>query len=195
MTHSIPPPASLNARSLIQLLASEDDEVVSIACYDIGEFARFYPNGRTYVPHHMQRTASAMCPTHCFRAIQTPAVKLFGPSQSLIPYHPWLSHRPRPPPQHREALRGEGEDHALDRAQRPRGGPLRPPVRLQGAWQGGLDGTGRGCMMRWRDGCGMCGVWRRLFGAHTRTPSIPHHTTDHGQQVGVCAGIRTGRTM
>lgn len=34
-------------RSLIQLLASEDDEVVSIACYDVGEFARFYPNGRT----------------------------------------------------------------------------------------------------------------------------------------------------
>lgn len=36
-------------RSLIQLLQSEDEEVVSIACYDIGEFARFYPNGRNVV--------------------------------------------------------------------------------------------------------------------------------------------------
>lgn len=31
---------------LITLLSSKDEEVVSIACYDIGEFVRFYPNGR-----------------------------------------------------------------------------------------------------------------------------------------------------
>uniref|UniRef100_I2CP76 V-type proton ATPase subunit H n=1 Tax=Nannochloropsis gaditana (strain CCMP526) TaxID=1093141 RepID=I2CP76_NANGC len=36
-------------KSLISLLASEDEEVVAIACYDIGEFARFYPNGRSIV--------------------------------------------------------------------------------------------------------------------------------------------------
>jgi len=31
---------------LIALLSSKDDEVAAIACYDIGEFVRFYPNGR-----------------------------------------------------------------------------------------------------------------------------------------------------
>lgn len=31
---------------LITLLSSKDEEVVAIACYDIGEFVRFYPNGR-----------------------------------------------------------------------------------------------------------------------------------------------------
>jgi len=34
---------------LISLLGSDDDEIVSIACYDIGEFCRFYPNGRGVV--------------------------------------------------------------------------------------------------------------------------------------------------
>ena len=32
---------------LITLLSSKDQEVVAIACYDIGEFVRFYPNGRS----------------------------------------------------------------------------------------------------------------------------------------------------
>ena len=32
---------------LIALLSSRDEEVVAIACYDIGEFVRFYPNGRS----------------------------------------------------------------------------------------------------------------------------------------------------
>lgn len=36
---------------LIELLKSEDKSVVSIACYDIGEFVRFYPSGRTIVRH------------------------------------------------------------------------------------------------------------------------------------------------
>lgn len=31
---------------LIALLSSKDDEIAAIACYDIGEFVRFYPNGR-----------------------------------------------------------------------------------------------------------------------------------------------------
>jgi V-type H+-transporting ATPase subunit H len=31
---------------LIALTASNDEEVQSIACYDIGEFVRHYPNGR-----------------------------------------------------------------------------------------------------------------------------------------------------
>ena len=31
---------------LIALLSSKDEEVASIACHDIGEFVRFYPNGR-----------------------------------------------------------------------------------------------------------------------------------------------------
>ena len=32
---------------MIALTASHDEEVQSIACYDIGEFVRHYPNGRT----------------------------------------------------------------------------------------------------------------------------------------------------
>lgn len=31
---------------LIALLSSKDDEISAIACHDIGEFVRFYPNGR-----------------------------------------------------------------------------------------------------------------------------------------------------
>lgn len=34
---------------LIDLLKSEDKQVVSIACYDLGEFVRFYPSGKTIV--------------------------------------------------------------------------------------------------------------------------------------------------
>lgn len=32
---------------LIALVTSEDEDVSAIACYDIGEFVRFYPNGRS----------------------------------------------------------------------------------------------------------------------------------------------------
>lgn len=31
---------------LIALLSSKDDEIAAIACHDIGEFVRFYPNGK-----------------------------------------------------------------------------------------------------------------------------------------------------
>ena len=31
---------------LIALLSSKDEDVAAIACYDIGEFVRHYPNGR-----------------------------------------------------------------------------------------------------------------------------------------------------
>jgi len=31
---------------LIALLSSKDDDIAAIACYDIGEFVRHYPNGR-----------------------------------------------------------------------------------------------------------------------------------------------------
>lgn len=33
-------------KRLIVLVTSEDDDVASVACYDIGEFVRHYPNGR-----------------------------------------------------------------------------------------------------------------------------------------------------
>jgi V-type H+-transporting ATPase subunit H len=36
-------------KELIQLLASLEDEVVAVACYDLGEFVRFYPNGKSLV--------------------------------------------------------------------------------------------------------------------------------------------------
>lgn len=38
-------------KQLIELLKSEDKSVVSIACYDLGEFVRFYPSGKTIVRH------------------------------------------------------------------------------------------------------------------------------------------------
>lgn len=34
-------------KKLIVLLASEDEDIASVACFDIGEFARHYPNGRS----------------------------------------------------------------------------------------------------------------------------------------------------
>ena len=36
-------------KHLVALLSSPSDETVSIAAYDIGEWARFYPNGRALV--------------------------------------------------------------------------------------------------------------------------------------------------
>ncbi|CAM9151453.1 unnamed protein product [Ascophyllum nodosum] len=38
-------------KQLIELLKSEDKNVVSIACYDLGEFVRFYPSGKTIARH------------------------------------------------------------------------------------------------------------------------------------------------
>jgi V-type H+-transporting ATPase subunit H len=31
---------------LISLLSSKDEDIAAIACYDLGEFCRYYPNGR-----------------------------------------------------------------------------------------------------------------------------------------------------
>jgi V-type H+-transporting ATPase subunit H len=31
---------------LVMLVAGDDEDVATIACYDIGEFVRHYPNGR-----------------------------------------------------------------------------------------------------------------------------------------------------
>ena len=42
LTFSLVPTLQL----LVALTASNDEEVQSIACYDIGEFVRYYPNGR-----------------------------------------------------------------------------------------------------------------------------------------------------
>ena len=37
---------------LVDLLANDKDpQVVSIACYDVGEFVRFYPNGKAVIKH------------------------------------------------------------------------------------------------------------------------------------------------
>jgi V-type H+-transporting ATPase subunit H len=36
-------------RRLIELLDSEDELTVEVACYDLGEFARFHPDGRKVV--------------------------------------------------------------------------------------------------------------------------------------------------
>ena len=36
-------------RVLIALLSSKDEDVDAISCYDIGEFVRFYPNGKAIV--------------------------------------------------------------------------------------------------------------------------------------------------
>ena len=34
-------------KRLILLVTSDDEDVASVACYDIGEFVRHYPNGRS----------------------------------------------------------------------------------------------------------------------------------------------------
>eukprot|EP00957_Ditylum_brightwellii_P111252 8483575-Ditylum_brightwellii.AAC.1 len=34
-------------KMLIALVGSDDEEVAAIACFDIGEFVRHYPNGRS----------------------------------------------------------------------------------------------------------------------------------------------------
>ena len=38
-----------NLKALIALLDSMDAETVAVACYDLGEFVRFYPNGKALV--------------------------------------------------------------------------------------------------------------------------------------------------
>jgi V-type H+-transporting ATPase subunit H len=36
-------------KALIELLKSDESEVVSVACYDLGEWVRFFPNGKSIV--------------------------------------------------------------------------------------------------------------------------------------------------
>ncbi len=36
---------------IMQLVDSEDEAVVAIACYDLGEFARWYSNGKAIIKH------------------------------------------------------------------------------------------------------------------------------------------------
>lgn len=38
-------------RELIDLLRSEDEQVQAVACYDLGEFVRFYPTGKAILKH------------------------------------------------------------------------------------------------------------------------------------------------
>ena len=38
-------------KTLVELLDHEDSRVVAIACYDLGEFARFFSEGRNYLDH------------------------------------------------------------------------------------------------------------------------------------------------
>lgn len=38
-------------KRLVTLLACDDPKVVAIACYDLGEFVRFYPNGKAVIKH------------------------------------------------------------------------------------------------------------------------------------------------
>lgn len=45
------PPRTDPLFQLIELLKSEDKQVVAIACYDLGEFVRFYPSGKTIAKH------------------------------------------------------------------------------------------------------------------------------------------------
>jgi V-ATPase subunit H len=44
-------------KRLVQLVNSHDDEVVAIACYDIGEFVRLYPLGKSIVKQFGTRNA------------------------------------------------------------------------------------------------------------------------------------------
>lgn len=39
---------------LVELLDHPEDRVKSIACYDLGEFARFFPYGREFLENNMK---------------------------------------------------------------------------------------------------------------------------------------------
>lgn len=53
-------------KKLTQLLDSEDPSVVAVACYDLGEFVRFYPQGRMIVKnmHAKPKIMSLMSSEH-----------------------------------------------------------------------------------------------------------------------------------
>mmetsp|Transcript_15832 Transcript_15832/g.49589 ORF Transcript_15832/g.49589 Transcript_15832/m.49589 type:complete len:457 (+) Transcript_15832:45-1415(+) len=38
-------------KRLVTLLKAEDPKVIAVACYDLGEFVRFYPNGKAVLKH------------------------------------------------------------------------------------------------------------------------------------------------
>lgn len=44
-------------KPLIALLNSEDDNIVSVACYDLGEFARFHPDGKRRIINQKLQTS------------------------------------------------------------------------------------------------------------------------------------------
>ena len=40
------PRGDFYVEKLVKLIASHDEQVAAIACFDLGEFVRHYPNGR-----------------------------------------------------------------------------------------------------------------------------------------------------
>lgn len=47
-------------RLIISQLSSNNEEALEVACYDLGEFARFHPDGKRYVRAHV-RTHRLRC--------------------------------------------------------------------------------------------------------------------------------------
>jgi V-type H+-transporting ATPase subunit H len=67
---------------LVRLTASADEEVASIACYDLGEFVRHYPNGRLLASRLGARDAVMALIDHSHEELQKQA--LLAVSKMLI---------------------------------------------------------------------------------------------------------------
>ncbi|KAJ8601127.1 hypothetical protein CTAYLR_008826 [Chrysophaeum taylorii] len=60
---------------LVNLLAHEDPKVIAIACYDLGEFVRFYPNGKAVIKHIGAKDTILALIDHADRDVQRHALQ------------------------------------------------------------------------------------------------------------------------
>lgn len=64
----------LSQRLISLIKTSSDDDIVSIACYDLGEFVRFYPNGRLVAKSLGAREVVLLATEHPNPDVQTQAL-------------------------------------------------------------------------------------------------------------------------
>ena len=83
---------------LVELLTHDDDKVKSIACFDLGEFARFFPYGRQYLEtlHLKEKIITLMGQTNSSAELKKEAItcyqKLLMNSWSSTEFKWWLLH-------------------------------------------------------------------------------------------------------
>jgi len=64
----------LAIRLLVNLLSSEDDTTVVLACRDLGEFARFYDGGKKIIQHYKGKVKIMKLMGHENRDVQKAAI-------------------------------------------------------------------------------------------------------------------------